>query len=65
MKNPATPTLRRNGTGRTTRASRLMATVSPEKTTARPACCIACVTAVSLSTPFAASSLQRVTTSNE
>ncbi len=58
------PMLRRNGTGRTTRASSEIATVVPLKTTAEPACCIALRTADSFDSPASRrSSRQRATTS--
>ena len=60
---PAYPTLRRNGTGITTIASRPIATVTPENTTARPAVVMVRSTAVCGSYPAAHSSRQRVTIS--
>jgi hypothetical protein len=62
---PPSPMLRRNGTGTTISASRLIATVTPEATTAWPAVCIATATASSLDRPCARSSRQRETSSNE
>jgi hypothetical protein len=62
---PPKPTLRRNGTGSATSASRLIATVVPLKTTACPAVSIARCTAASFANPAARSSRQRVTTSSE
>jgi hypothetical protein len=59
------PTLRRLGTGNTTKAIRPMATVSPLSNTARPAVERAVTTAVALSAPWARSSRQRVTTNSE
>ena len=53
--------LRRNGTGSTTSASRPMATVVPENTTARPAVPMAAITASSFVRPFAISSRHRTT----
>ena len=65
MNMPPMPMLRRNGTGTTTRASRLIATVTPEATTAWPAVFIAMITASSLSWPCSRSSRQRDTSSSE
>ena len=49
MRNPANPMVGRKVTGRTTRARRLIPTVKPENTTARPAELIARATASWLS----------------
>ena len=54
--------LARKDTGITTIANRLMATVNPENTTARPAEFMARATASWLGWPWARSSRQRVTT---
>ena len=62
---PPKPMLRRNGTGTTISATRLIATVTPEASTACPAVFIAMTTASSLSRPCARSSRQRETTSSE
>ena len=62
---PPYPTLRSMGTGKTIMDSSPIATVSPENTTARPACSIASVTASSLARPAARSSRHRLTTSSE
>ena len=62
---PPRPMLRRNGTGTTTRATRLIATVTPEANTAWPAVFIATTTASSLLSPWARSSRQRETSSSE
>ena len=51
---PPKPMLRRNGTGTTTSASRLIATVTPEANTAWPAVFIATTTASSLLVPVRA-----------
>jgi len=51
MSMPPIPMLRRNGTGTTTSATRLMATVTPEARTAWPAVFIATTTASSLLRP--------------
>ena len=59
------PMLRMNGTGRTTRASRPIATVIPLKTTARPAVSMAMTTASWFSRPWSRSSRQRVTKISE
>ena len=65
MSMPPMPMLRRNGTGTTTSAIRLMATVTPEARTACPAVCIATTTASSFVRPWARSSRQRETSSRE
>jgi hypothetical protein len=65
MSRPPSPILRRNGTGTTSRASRLIATVTPEASTACPAVRIAITTAARLSWPWARSSRQRETSSRE
>ena len=65
MSMPPMPTLRRPGTGSTTRAIRPMPTVRPLSAITRPAVAIAMVTAVWLSAPLARSSRQRVTSSSE
>ena len=65
MSMPPIPMLRRNGTGTTTSATRLMATVTPEARTAWPAVFIATTTASSLVRPWARSSRQRETSSSE
>ena len=57
--------LRRTGTGTTTSATRLMATVTPEARTAWPAVFIATTTASSLVRPWARSSRHRETSSSE
>ena len=62
---PPIPTLRRNGSGSATSASRPIATVVPEKTTARPAVSIARTIASSPSCPWARSSRQRTATISE
>jgi hypothetical protein len=62
---PPIPVLRSPGTGSTTRDTRPIATVSPERSTARPAVSTARITAEALSRPRARSSRQRVTSSNE
>ena len=62
---PPKPMLRSSGTGMTTRAMRLMATVTPDANTACPAVRIEMRTASSLSCPCAISSRQRDTTSKE
>ena len=61
---PPYPTLRRNGRGRATRASRPIATVVPLNTTARPDVSIARWIASSPVRPCASSSRQRTTISN-
>jgi hypothetical protein len=55
----------RNGSGRAIRASSPIATVTPLKTTARPAVAIARRTGSSPCAPWARSSRQRETTSSE
>ena len=62
---PPYPTLRSMGTGSTIMDSSPIATVSPENTTARPACSIAMATASALACPAARSSRHRLTTSSE
>ena len=62
---PPYPTLRSIGTGSTIIDSSPIATVSPENTTARPACCIATATASAFSRPAERSSRHRLTTSSE
>ena len=62
---PPYPTLRRNGTGSTIIDSSPIATVSPEKITARPACSMATATASAFGRPAERSSRQRLTTSSE
>ena len=57
--------LRRNGSGRTMRASRPIATVVPLNTTARPAVFIERTIASSPVWPWARSSRQRTTTISE
>ena len=59
------PMLRMNGTGMTTSASRPMATVAPDATTARPAVFMVRTMASSPSYPCARSSRHRVTMSSE
>ena len=56
--------LRRNGSGTSTSAASETATVTPLKTTDRPAVRIAVRTASSLSEPSSRSSRHRVTTSS-
>ena len=65
MSMPPRPIERRNGTGTTSSATRLMATVTPLARTAWPAVRTAVTTAVWLSWPCARSSRQRETTSSE
>ncbi len=65
MSMPPMPMLRSSGTGITSRAHRLMATVPALATTACPAYSIATTTASWLSRPCARSSRQRLTTSSE
>ena len=65
MSMPPMPMLRRNGTGTTRSATRLIATVTPEASTACPAVAMATTTASSLSRPWARSSRQRDTSSSE
>ena len=62
---PPSPMLRRKGIGTSTSAARDTATVTPLKTTDRPAVAIATRTASSLSAPRARSSRHRVTTRSE
>ncbi len=62
---PASPMLRRAGTGTMSSASRLIATVTPEAMTACPAVFMATTTASSLLRPCARSSRQRDTRSSE
>jgi hypothetical protein len=62
---PPKPTLRRNGTGSSTSATSPMATVTPLKTTARPALAMARWVASAAGWPWASSSRQRVTSSSE
>ena len=65
ISSPPSPMLRRKGIGTTTSAARDTATVTPLKTTERPAVAMAVATASSLLTPLALSSRHRVTTSSE
>ena len=65
MSMPATPMLRRAGTGTMSNASRLIATVNPDANTAWPAVFIATTTASSLLRPCARSSRHRETRSSE
>jgi hypothetical protein len=65
MSMPPSPMLRRNGTGTRISASRLIATVTPEASTAWPAVCMAITTASSFECPCARSSRQRDTSSSE
>src|SRR6185437_2339540 len=62
---PPYPTLRSIGTGSTIIDTSPIATVSPENTTARPACSIATVTASAFERPAERSSRHRLTTSSE
>jgi hypothetical protein len=62
---PPMPTLRMNGTGNASSASRPIPTVTPLNTTERPAVAIAATTASWLSRPACRSSRHRVTTSSE
>ena len=62
---PPSPMLRSAGTGSTISDSRPTATVTPLKTTLRPAVAIARLTACPASCPAASSSRQRVTSSSE
>ena len=59
MKKPATPSERMNGTGIAIRSASPIATVAPEKTTARPAVAIVRTTASSTSSPRRSSSRNR------
>ena len=65
MSMPPMPMLRSSGTGTTTSAIRLIATVTPEARTACPAVATAVTTASSLLAPWARSSRQRETSSSE
>jgi hypothetical protein len=65
MSMPPKPMLRSSGTGTTTSAIRLIATVTPEAMTAWPAFRMEIRTASSLVWPCAISSRQRDTTSSE
>ena len=59
MRKPATPSIRMNGSGSAISSASPMATVAPEKTTARPAVSIVRTTASSTSRPAASSSRKR------
>jgi hypothetical protein len=61
MSRPVNPTLRRKGTGSAISAARLIATVTPENRTDRPAVASARSTAWTLPAPRPRSSRQRVT----
>ena len=62
---PPRPMLRRKGTGTSSSATRLIATVTPDASTACPAVFTATTTASSLLRPCARSSRQRDTSSSE
>ena len=59
MKKPATPSERMNGIGMKSRSASPIATVAPEKITARPAVAIVRSTASSTVTSLRSSSLKR------
>ena len=65
MRNPATPSIRTNGSGIAIRSASPIATVAPEKTTARPAVSIVRTIASSLDAFARRSSRKRETTSSE